>query len=326
MTTRRDVLVVLTASAIIAPLVGSAQAPTSRRRIAVIAAVSLARQPLASLVESLRELGYVEGRNIEFDPPVQNAEFAAFAQMAARAVERKPDIIVSYGATATVATRNATKSIPIVMVIGSDPVQLGLVKSLGRPDGNLTGIALELQALAGKRIELIKEVIPSMHRLAVLWNSAGAAQATNMRLVEQEAKRAGVSVLGVEVRSRADFEAAALALSKLKADAMLIVPSSFFNGLGDRILQLEASLKLPTMHGGPSAVRAGGLMSYTPDLNEDFHRAAVYVDKILKGARPSELPIEQPTKFNLVVNLKTARALGLKIPQSILIRANEVIE
>ncbi len=160
----------------------------------MIAAIPLVRQPLASLVEGLRDLGYVEGRNIEFDAPMQNEDFAAFAQMAARAVERKADVIVSYGTTATVAARKATMSIPIVMLIGSDPVQLGFVKNLGRPDGNLTGIAQETQALVGKRIELIKEIVPAMRRLAVLWNPASAAQAMNMRLVEQEAKRAGVSV------------------------------------------------------------------------------------------------------------------------------------
>lgn len=323
---RRAFIFFVGGAAVSLPFAARAQAPALKRRIAVIAVGTLAQPPLASLVEGLRELGYVAGRNIEFEPPLSNADFAGFAQLAARAVERKSDVIVSYGTTATDAARRATKSIPIVMVIGSDPVQLGFVKSLGRPDANLTGVAQETQALAGKRIELIKEIVPAMRRLAVVVNPASANITGNLGLVEQEAKRVGVSVLRVEIRSGADFDAAGTVLSRAKADAMLIVPSSLFVELQDRLVALAAVHKIPAVHAYAASVRAGGLISYASDLKANFRHAAVYVDRILKGAKPGDLPIEQPTKFELVLNMKTARALGLKIPQSVLVRADEVIE
>jgi len=324
---RREATLALLATAAAALPFGARSQPGAvKRRVAVVAVGSLASQPLASLVEGLRELGYVEGQNIEFDRPLANADFSRLAEMSARAVERRPEVIVAFGTTATASARKATQRIPIVTVMGSDPVQLGFVTNLARPEGNLTGLAMETQALAGKRVELLKEIVPEMRRLAVLWNPAGSAQPANLRLVEKAASQLGVGVQVIEVRSAADLEGATAAFSKSRPDALLVIPSSSLAALRDRLVQLAVAHKLPSVHQGADDVRAGGLVSYSPDSKAQFRRAAFFVDRILKGAKPGELPIEQPTKFELVLNLKTAKALGITIPHSVLVRADEVIQ
>jgi putative ABC transport system substrate-binding protein len=325
MNRRKATLALLATAAAALPFGARSQPGAVKRRVAVVAVGSLASQPLASLVEGLRELGYVEGQNIEFDRPLANAEFSRLAEMSARAVERRPEVIVAFGTTATASARKATQQIPIVTVMGSDPVQLGFVTNLARPEGNLTGLAMETQALAGKRVELLKEIVPEMRRLAVLWNPAGSAQPANLRLVEKAASRLGVGVQVIEVRSAADLAGAAAALSKSRPDALLVIPSSLFGALRDRLVQLAVAYRLPSVLSA-DAVRAGGLASYSPDPKAQFRRAAYFVDRILKGAKPGELPIEQPTKFELVLNLKTAKALGITIPHSVLVRADEVIQ
>jgi putative ABC transport system substrate-binding protein len=304
------------------PLVVSAEGP--KRRIAIVAVGSLSQPPLIGLVEGLRERGLVEGRDFELAYP--RAEFADLAQMSTWAVERKADVIVAFGTTATGTALAATRVIPIVTVMGSDPVALGFVKNLARPEGNLTGLAMETQMLAGKRVELIHEIVPGLRRLAVAWNSAGAAQRDNLRLVQDAAARLGIGVQAFEIRNAADVDAASAVLAKEKAGAFLEVPSSLFIAIRGRLVKLAAAHRLPSVFGGMEAVRAGGLVSYSPDLRAQFRRAALFVERILKGAKPSELPIEQPTKLQLAVNLGTARALGVTIPRSVMVRADEVIE
>lgn len=322
---RREVLALLLLNGAL-PAVCLAQAPALRRRVSVVAVGSLSQPPLASLVQGLRELGHVEGRDIEYEHPFEAGDLTALAQMSARAVERKADVIVTYGTTATRSAVKATKVIPIVAVLGSDPVQLGLVKNLARPEGNLTGLATQTQMLAGKRIELIREIVPGLRRLAVLWNPAGTAQAGNLRLVQNEAGRLGIGVQVIEIKSVGDLDAASAALSKERPDGLLEIPSTVFRSIQNQILKLAVAHKLPAVYGDASSARAGGLVSYSPDVSAQFRRAALFVDRILKGAKPAELPIEQPSRLTLVLNLKTARALGIVIPQSVLVRADEVIQ
>ena len=322
---RRDTVLALLALGA-APLAVRAQGSGGRRRVAVVTLGSLARQPLASLVEGLRELGHVEGRNIEFIPSAEKGSYARLAEMARIAVERKSDVIVAFGTSATAAATKATRTIPIVMVVGADPVALGFVSNLARPEANVTGLATATQILVVKRLELLKDIVPGMRRVAVLWNPESAGQASSLKLVEQAATQLGVSVQAIEIRSTADIEGAAGVLSRAKPNALLALPSSMLDELASQIMQLAAAQKLPAAYTTAPIVRAGGLMAYSTDEKAQLRRAAYYVDRILKGAKPGELPIEQPTKFELVVNLKTAKALGITIPKSVLVRADEVIE
>ncbi len=304
----------------------AAQTPAAKRRVAIVAAGSLARQPLASLVDGLRSLGYVDGRDIEFLPPSAKPGYGPLAALAADAVQRGADVIVSFGTTATEAAKKATASVPIVMVVGTDPVALGFVSNLARPEGNITGLATSNQLLIAKRVELLKEIVPRMRRIAVLWNPASSGQKASLSLIEQAASRLDAKVHAVEIRGVADVEAAAASLSKAGVDALLAVPSTTFLEMGPQLVKLAARLKLPAIYSHADFVRAGGLISYSPDLNDQLRRAAVYVDRILKGAKPGDLPVEQPTKFELVANRGAAKVLGIAIPQAVLVRADEVIE
>lgn len=295
-------------------------------RIAVVAIGSLEQQPIKSLVEGLRERGYVPGRTIDFDPPVPRADYRALADLAAQAVDRNVNVIVSFGTTATQAAKSATKTIPIVMIVGTDPVARGFMSSLARPDANITGLATLTQVLTEKRIEFLKELSPRLRRIAVLWNPESAGQASTFKFVAEAAKRVGATAEGVEIRRSSDLEAASAAFSRNRPDALLPLAGTSFIQLAPGIVQLAAEHKLPVIYEHAEFVRIGGLMSYSTDLGAQLRRAAHYVDRILKGARPGDLPVEQPTTFELVVNLKTAKAHGLAIPQSILLRADRVIE
>jgi len=303
-----------------------AGAQPAPRRVAVVAVGSLDRQPLASLVEGLRALGYEGGRNLELSPPAAKQGYAALAALAADAVRNRAEVIVAFGTTATQAAVKATTSIPIVIVVGTDPVEMGFVRNYARPEGNVTGQAHAAQELVAKRMALLKEVVPALRRLGVVWNPASSGQAASLRIVEQESRRMGVSVHPVEVRGPADFERARAAIAAAKVDALIIVPSTQFLELGRDLVRLATAARLPAAFTHADFVDIGGLMSYSPDLKDQFRHAAGYVDRILKGAKPSELPVEQPVKFELVINRKTARALGVAIPQSVLLRADRVIE
>ena len=276
--------------------------------------------------ERLRELGYVEGQNIAFEPRWGNGNVNGLPSLATELVSTRIDILVTAGSEAALAAKRATGSIPIVMTTGVDPVGPGLVASLARPGGNVTGVTSIQSELAGKRVEILRECLPRAVRVAILWDSGNHGSA----LVEHDARSAatsmGIAVQSIAVRGRTEFDAAFAAMKRARAEAVILVASPPFIGDRRRIADLAVTHRLPMMVGAKEYAEAGGLLSYATDYLDLFRRAAVYVDKILNGSKPADLPVEQPTKFELVINLKTAKALGLTIPQTLLLRADQVIE
>ena len=278
--------------------------------------------------ERLRELGYVEGQNVTFAPRWANGEVGRLPSLAAELIHAKVDIVVTAGSEAALAAKQATRSIPIVTATGSDPVELGLVAGLAEPGGNITGVTSIQRELSGKRLELLKQLLPQVSRVAILWDSTNHSSALGMRDTEAAAKAVGIVLQSVGVRGAKGFDTADTAFSAMKrdrAEAVIAVNSPAFTGYRRRIADLAIAHRLPMVVGAKEYAEAGGLLSYGTDYTELHRRAAVYVDKILKGAKPADLPIEQPTKFELVINLKTAKTLGLTIPPSLLQRADEVI-
>jgi putative ABC transport system substrate-binding protein len=276
--------------------------------------------------EGLRELGYVEGKNlaIEFRQRKRPKTYLALAK---ELVQLKVDIILTVGGSATLAAKQATNTIPIVMGnSSSDPVSRGLIDSLARPGGNVTGVIDILPDLAGKRVELLREIFPKLSRIAHLSPDAGSVGPEHLKAVEAAARALGMRVQALKVKGPDDLERAFRAAAKEGAEALIVVGVSFFIPHRPRIVNLEAKYRLPTMHTHTRWVQLGGLISYTTDVNVRYRRAAQYVDKVLKGANPADLPVEQPTKFNLEINLNTAKKLGITIPPSILLRATKVIE
>jgi putative ABC transport system substrate-binding protein len=271
--------------------------------------------------QTLRELGYVKGQNIafEFRPPLQEGD--PFETLAMDLVSRKVDLIVATSNVAVRAASRATRTIPIVMSPAADPVADGFAISLARPGGNFTGVSILSVDLSGKRLEILREVVPTVSRVAVLWTPGAEEQ---VRAVETAARAKGIDVSGAEVSKGDDLEKAFDAAAKSGARALVVTSGAVLFGLRTRIAELAMKRRLPAVYPLPSFAHAGGLLVYGPNDIEYYRRAAAYVGRILKGARPSELPIEQPTKFELVINLKSARALGITIPQSLLARADEV--
>jgi putative ABC transport system substrate-binding protein len=308
------------------PFAGTAYAQSRMRRVAVVTLSSLSRQPLASLFEGLRELGYENGRNVELLLPEPKTQYRQLPAMAAAAVERGAEVIVAYGATAIAATKRTTRTVPIVMIVGADPVALGFITNLARPEGNITGLATSTQVLIAKRMELLRESVPGLRRLAVLWNSDSAGQKSSLDILVAAATRAGVTVDAIDLRGRNGVSGVSDLLAKDRPDALTPLSSTTLRALGPEVIKLAAAHKLPAIYADPELVREGALMAYSADTKAQVRRAAYYVDRLLKGAKPGDLPVEQPTKFELAVNLKTARALGITIPQSVLLRADELIQ
>jgi putative tryptophan/tyrosine transport system substrate-binding protein len=307
-------------------LVGSAWAQQRMRRVALVTIADVKRQPLASLVEGLRQLGYEQGRNLELLPSTAEGAYSKLADAAKAAVERQPDVIVTDGSTATRAAKAATRTIPIVMVVGVDPIEHGFVKQLARPEGNITGIAHAGQVLSAKRVELLKEVIPGIQRVGVIWSGESASQAASLKLIEAAAARLGIAVFPAEVRHSSALKAAFASLAKARVEALIPAPNAMFDREAKEIVRLADVYKIPVVYSGLDWARSGALFTYASDRLTDYRRAAVIVDKILKGAKPAEMAIEQPTKFELIINLKTAKALGIDIPKSVLFRADQVIQ
>ena len=277
--------------------------------------------------QGLRELGYVEGKNIVVE--YRSAEaFDRLPSLAAELVRLKVDVIfAAAGAQTAFAAKKATTTIPIVMVPVADPVGFGLADTLARPGGNITGpSAGSGPELQGKRLELLKETFPKVARVAVLWTPDNPGSVVNKRAAEAPARSLSIKLQSVEVRTSADLEQAFSAMRRERAEALVTINSPLLVSHLKRIVDLAAKSRLPTVHMESRWVEGGGLMSYGPSYPDLYRRAAIYVDKILKGANPSELPIEQPTKFEFAVNLKTAKALGLTIPPSLLLRADRIIE
>jgi putative ABC transport system substrate-binding protein len=278
----------------------------------------------AAFVQRLHELGWVEGRTIAIEYRWAEGREERYAEIAAELVRLKVDVIVT-GGGGVLAAKRATSAIPIVFALASDPLGGGLVASLSRPGGNVTGLSLQAPDIAGKRLELLREVLPNLNRLAVIANVNYSAAALEMDNVQAAARAFALDITKLEIRRTEDIEHAFEALRE-RADALYICIDPLIGTYLAHIITLALAARLPTMYGGPSFGKAGGLMAYGASYPDLFRRAAEYVDKILRGANPADIPVEQPTKFELVINLKTAKALGLTIPDKLLALADEVIE
>jgi putative ABC transport system substrate-binding protein len=276
--------------------------------------------------QSLRGLGYVEGRNIALEERWAEGRFDRLPSLAAELVRLNVDIIVTASTPAVQAAQQATRTIPIVMTLVADPVESGVVASLARPGGNVTGLSLMNPELSGKRLALLKEVIPKISRVAVFWSSSTQAYQLVLRETDAAARALGVQLQVVEVHGPTNLNSAFSAITRERVGALVVLPDPMFRNQQRRILDLAAKSRLPAMYWSRELVDAGGLMAYGPNIPDVYRQAATLVDKILKGAKPGDLPIEQPAKFELVINMKTAKALGLTIPSSLLLWADQVIE
>jgi putative ABC transport system substrate-binding protein len=329
-TTPRQVLIALGACALATSPIFGADQPMTIPRIGFLTGAYSCTGPVSSreaFRQGLNDLGYVEGRNIAVECRSADGNFDRLNDLAAELVRLKVDIIVAAGGELVArAAKHSSHTIPIVMTNVADPVQTGLVASLAHPGGNVTGLVTISPELSGKRLELLKQAFPKTLRVGVLTNPANPEQGPRMRELEAAAKALGVELLILEVRGPDDFNSAFSTLTKLNADALLPLGDPVIVSNQKQIVAFAAKNHLPAIYHRLEFVEGGGIMSYGPSYNDLFRRAAGYVDKILKGSKPGNLPIEQPTKFELVINLKTAKALGLTIPQSVLLRADEVIQ
>jgi len=282
--------------------------------------------PPAALREALQALGYVDGRNVIYVSRWADARGERLPTLAAELVGLKVDLVVTVGGRTTFAVKQATSTIPIVFVGAPDPVGVGLVASLARPDGNVTGFSDNTTALSAKRLQILKEAVPTASRIAVLWNPQDRAMTLRYQEIDRAALALGVSVQPLGVREPDDFERAFAAMDRERPDALFMVTDTLTYRNRKRVLEFADAHRIPAMYEFASLVREGGLISYGASYDAMFQSAAIYVDKILKGAKPTELPVEQPTRYYLMVNTKAAKALGLTIPQSLLLRADEVIQ
>jgi putative ABC transport system substrate-binding protein len=280
---------------------------------------------VAALAQRLRELGWIEGRTVTIEYRWAEGREERLAEIAAEFVRLKVDVIVTSGTPAVMASKQATSVIPIVFATAGDPVGSGLVASLARPGGNVTGLATLVADLAGKRLELLREIVPGLGRLAIMGNASNPFTVLELDEVQAAAGTLGLEVVTLEIRRAQDIAPAFEAL-KSRADALYVCTDALANTNRIRISTSALGVRLPTMHGSRDYVEAGGLMSYGPNYPDLFRRSADYVDKILHGAKPGDIPVEQPTKYELVVNLTTAKALGLTVSPTLLARADEVIE
>jgi putative ABC transport system substrate-binding protein len=325
---RRTFVSGVTFGLLAAPLAAWAQQTGKVPRIGYLSSGSATTTRLVEgFRQGLREFGWVEGQNVVIDYRFAEGRFDRLPNLAAELLRLKVDVIVAGATPPAVAAKKATGTIPIVMVGVGDPVGLGLIASLARPGGNVTGLSFSVGLdTIGKALELLKEVVPKVRRVAILSNPANLSHALAIKNLKVAARSLGVQLQLLEARGPNEFDGAFVAMAKGRAEALLVVPDSMFVLQRTRLADLAAKNRLPSMHGVREHVEAGGLMSYGPSALAVWRRAAFFVDKILKGAKPAELPIEQPTKFELVINLKTAKALGLTIPPSLLQRADQVIE
>ena len=326
---RREFL--LTAGALLAaPLAAEAQQAARIVRIGILAGNRAASpHTLEAFLQGLRDLGYLEGRNVVIEFRDAEGKPERLPTLAAELLALKVDIVFAPSTPAALATKQATRTVPIVFAGAADPVADRLVTSLARPGGNVTGLSNLSAEVVGKRLEQLKQAAPGVSRVAVLWHQGGSGGRTEkdmLNAAEVAARSLGVQLQAVETRGSADFERAYSEMTRARADGLTVLPIALFGFYRRRLIDLAAKNGLPAAYPAREYVDAGGLMSYGADLADLHRRAAFYVDKIVKGANPADLPVEQPTKFELVINLKTAKALGLTIPQSLLLRADEVIQ
>jgi putative ABC transport system substrate-binding protein len=324
---RRAFITLLGGAAVAWPLAARAQQPANVHRIGFLGAntPSVQSQWTAAFVQRLHELGWIEGRNVAIEYRWAEARFERSPEIIAEFVRLKVDVIVTHGTANVAAAKETTSVIPIVFAAVADPVGNNLVAGLARPGGNVTGLSAQIPDLAGKRLELLREIIPNLRRLAIMANGGNPAAMQDLREIQATAGPLDLEIVARDVR-RADDMAPAFEALEGRAEALYVVTDPLFTTDRVRLNTLALSARLPTMHGTREQVDAGGLISYGSNQMDLFRRAGDYVDKILRGAKPANLPVEQPTKFDLVVNLKTAKALGLAIPPMLLGRADEVIE
>ncbi len=327
---RRTFMAMLTGGIVAAPFTAEAQQAAKNARIGYLV-LNLAANPhlTEAFRQGLRDLGYVEGRNVVIEYRDAEGKFERLPALAAELVALKVDVIVVAGGTlVALAAKQATRTLPIVFTPAADPVESGLVTSLARPGGNVTGLSILAPELVGKCLEQLKQAVPRVSRVAVLWQPGGVPERTEKDMLkgaEVAARALGVRPQFIEARGPDDFDRAFSDMTKARAGALTVLGSTMFGNERRRLVDLAAKNRLPAVYPWREFVDAGGLMAYGPNVADLYRRAATYVDKILKGAKPGDLPVEQPTKFELVINLKTAKAFGLTIPQSLLLRADEVI-
>ncbi len=329
MTRRVCALVILfTLGLLSAPPGANAQPPEKLYRIAILEtiAATLNSDNLQAFTQELKVRGYVQGQNLAVDYRSVDGRAERFPQLAAELVRLPIDLIVTRGTPAAIAVKKATRTIPIVMAASGDPIGAGLVPSRARPGGNLTGLTSLTPEMAAKRLELLRVAFATFSRVAILWNPSNPAATNAWREAEAAARALGVTQSSLEVRTMADIAPAFAAAKKQGASVLVVIQDALTQNHHKQIVDLAKKHGLPDVYASREFVEAGGLMSYGPSYPDLYRRAAIYVDKIFKGARPHDLPIEQPTKFELVINRATAKALGLTIPPSLLIRADHVIE
>jgi len=324
MLTRRRFLRTVSGSLLAAPLTGKAQQPGKTWRIGFISVTHVRLEEV--FFQRLRELGYAEGQNLVAERRYSEGRAERFPEFAVELVRLKVDIIMVTTTPAALAAKNATKTMPIVIPTAIDPVGAGLVASLARPGGNITGLTTQAPELIGKRLQLLKEAVPRLSRVAVLWNAANPANERSWREAQDAARVVGVTLQSQEVRGPTDFERVFAVMARERPDALLLIGDALIFQHGRQIVDFVTQKRVPSMFDLTNLAAAGGLMSYATDLVDLYRRAATFVDKILKGAKPADLPVEQPTKFELVINLKTAKALGLTVPASVRARADQIIE
>jgi len=323
---RRDFVTLLGGAAAAWPLAARAQQPGKVPTIGFLGANPLIEsERVAAFVQRLRELGWIEGRTVSIEYRWAEGRSEGYAENAAELVRLKVDVIVTSTTPPSLAAKRATAVIPIVFAAANDPIGTGLVASLARPGGNVTGLANQMSDTSGKKLEFLREVVPGLRRLAIMVNAGNPGSMLDMSEAQATARRLGLGVTTSEIRRAEDIVPAFEALRD-RADALYLCPDALLNTNRIRINILAVGARLPTMHGHREYVEAGGLMSYGPNLANQFPRAADFVDKILRGAKPADIPVEQPTNFQFIVNLTTAKALRLDVPATLLARADEVIE
>ena len=310
---------------VVAGVVANAQQAKKVHRIGFLAAARSTTPAVEAFRQGLRELGYVEGKNIVIEWRYAEGKLDRLRELAAELVRLKVDVIVTAGSASTRPAKEATVTIPIVMAFDNDPVGSGFVASLARPGGNITGLSTLAPELSGKRLELLKEIVPRLSRVAVLGESNNPGNAQSLRETELAAAALGVQLQYLDVRGPKDIETAFRAAGKGRADAVLVLGSPVVTSQRTQVVELAVKNRLPAIYNRQEFVEAGGLMVYAASSSDLFRRAATYVDKILKGAKPTDLPVEQPTKFEFIINLKAAKQIGLTIPPNVLARADKVI-
>lgn len=313
---------------LLSPLVARGQQADKLRRIGFLSSSSAEREKrlLTAFQQGLGELGYVEGKNILIEPRYSGGRFDALRGLAAELVSLKVDVLVVTGAPAAHAAKNVTRVIPIVMTNAADPVGTGLVASLARPGGNVTGLSDFNAGVVVKRLELLKETVPTVSRVGVLLNPANPTNPLQMKLTQAAAPTLGVTLLAFEARHPDEIDRAFAAIRRERPGALIVIGDPMLGSHRAKIVELVARSRLPAIYSTRPSVDDGGLMSYGASFHDLYRRAATYVDKILKGVNPGDLPIEQPSTFELVLNLRAARALGLTLPPSLLLRADQILE